>query len=336
MFSTTCWHLKSIWVRAAAPLLMMSDTENIWRMPTRTSAMIVMARRTSTKLLPRREEIAVRRSPETPRSAILGHPHVRRRDGERPRAGLLRDADAPDRIDADDVTRQGRQAPVDDAHVCQHEGRRARDLPAGGRVDRTPLKVAHEYARRVPAGGVVRPERGRDLRHVHIGQAELLVRAASAPDAGLAGVDDVVLIDEEVRTRHGRRVREAGREDAVSVRVADEVDRNELRPGHGGVRADLDERTHVAALHLRKRPLEEDLEVRGRALRLLALPGLGDLASAEDEDDRENPDDHEHLDEAEALSGARSSAGPRAGERKRYAHHENPPFQSEVHAAIRF
>src|SRR3974377_490926 len=101
MFSTTCWHLKSICVRAAAPLLMMSATENIWRIPTRTSAMFVMARRTSTKLLPRRDWAPVRRPRGAQRSAILGHPCKRRV------LDLLRDADAPDRVDADHVTRRG-------------------------------------------------------------------------------------------------------------------------------------------------------------------------------------------------------------------------------------
>src|SRR5271169_4842547 len=118
MFSTTCWHLKSICVRAAAPLLMMSDTENIWRMPTRTSAMMVMARRTSTKLLARREGAPVRRSREAPSSAILGHPlgRICRRGVD-----LLRDADAPDRIDAEQVTRRRLQGPVDDVYVREDE-----------------------------------------------------------------------------------------------------------------------------------------------------------------------------------------------------------------------
>src|ERR1035437_10245061 len=96
MFSTTRWHLKSICVRAAAPLLMMSETENIWRMPTRTSAMIVMARSTSTKLLPRRAHPPDRRSRETRRSAILGHPDETQ--VRVPRSGdLLLHAHAPDR-----------------------------------------------------------------------------------------------------------------------------------------------------------------------------------------------------------------------------------------------
>src|ERR1035441_6039157 len=114
MFSTTCWHLKSICVRAAAPLLMMSDTENIWRMPTRTSAMMVMARRTSTKLLPRRERAPVRRSREVPRSAILGHPRARRV------LDLFRDADGPDRVDADHVTSRRHQGLVDDVRSEEH------------------------------------------------------------------------------------------------------------------------------------------------------------------------------------------------------------------------
>src|ERR1700690_4280676 len=141
MFSTTCSHLKSICVRAAAPLLTMSDTENIWRMPTRTTAMMVMARRTSTKLLPRREGAPLRRSREAPRSAILRHPLglIARRGVD-----LFRDADAPDRVDAEDVARRRHQGPGDDVHVREDERGRARDLPAAGRLNRTPLKVAHE------------------------------------------------------------------------------------------------------------------------------------------------------------------------------------------------
>src|ERR1019366_7264235 len=104
MFSTTCWHLKSICVRAAEPLLTTRDTENIWRMPTRTSAMMVMAMRTSMKLLPRRER----------RLAILGHPlgRIARR-----RVDLLHHANAPDRVDAEHVARRRHEGPVDHAHV---------------------------------------------------------------------------------------------------------------------------------------------------------------------------------------------------------------------------
>src|SRR5258708_28350652 len=131
MFSTTCWHLKSICVRAAAPLLMMSETENIWRMPTRTSAMMVMARRASTKLLPRREKPPALWPREAMRSAILGHPPRRVLD-------LFCDPDAPDRIDTDHVARRRRQCPVDDVHVREHERGRPRDLRVRDRVDRTP------------------------------------------------------------------------------------------------------------------------------------------------------------------------------------------------------
>src|ERR1700690_3653579 len=154
MFSTTCSHLKSICVRAAAPLLTMSDTENIWRMPTRTSAMMVMARRTSTKLLPRRERCL----------AICGHPRASSV------LDLFRDSDAPDRVDCDDVLRRRHQGSVYDVHVREHERGGSGDLPAGEGigVDRTPLKVAHEGERSGPGGppgDVVQPEpvRGRDL-----------------------------------------------------------------------------------------------------------------------------------------------------------------------------
>src|SRR5664280_828420 len=323
MFSTTCWHLKSICVRAAAPLLTMSDTESIWRMPTRTSAMMVMARRTSTKLLPRREEAPVRRSREAPRSAILGHPRGR---VARRGVDLLRDADGPDRVDAEHVARRRIQAPVDDAHVREDEGGRPRDLPAAERIDRTPLKVAHEDARVVPAGGVVRPERGLHLGHVQLGQAELLVDARRAHRARQALHDDVVLGNEEVRAR--RRVDERERVDsAIPVRVADEIDRHVPRRARRDERADLDEGLHVAALHLRERPLEQDLDVGGRALHLLALPGPRDLASADDGDDPEDRDDRQQLDEAEPPPRARSEH-PETGanERKSNAHHAESAF----------
>src|ERR1017187_9837717 len=315
MFSTTCSHLKSICVRAAAPLLTMRETENIWRMPTRTSAMMVMARRTSTKLLPRREREPVRRSRKAPRSAILGHPRVRRV------FDLLRDADGPDRVDAEHVARRRHQGLVDDVHVREDERGRPRDLPAAERVDRTPLKVAHEDARVVPAGGVVRPERRLHLSHVQIGKAELLV------DASHALHDDVVLVDEEVRTGHCRRIRKAGREGAVPVRVSDEIDRHVPRRARRDERADLDEGPHVAALHLRERPLKQDLDVGGRALHLLAFPGPRDLASADDGDDPEDRDDRQQPDEAEPPPRARSGH-PETGanEGKSNAHHAESAF----------
>src|SRR5450759_3517357 len=114
MFSTTCWHLKSICVRASEPLFMMSDTENIWRMPTRTSAMIVIARRTSTKLLPRRAR----------RLAILCHPRAR---GV---LDLLEDTNAPDRIDGEHVARRRHEGPVHDVHVREDQRRRRSELRA--------------------------------------------------------------------------------------------------------------------------------------------------------------------------------------------------------------
>ena len=73
------------------------------------------------------------------------------------------------------------------------------------------------------------------------------------------------------------------------------------------MRADLDERAHVPALHLRERPLKQDLDVGGRALHLLALHGPQDLASAKKEDDREEPDDHQQLDEAESSILSRNA-----------------------------
>src|SRR5450755_693340 len=120
MFSTTCWHLKSICVRAAEPLLTRSETENIWRMPTRTSAMIVMARSTSTKLLPRE----ARRAREARRSAILVHPHAR---GV---LDLLDDADAPDGVDPENEPRRRLELLADDVHVREHERGGRDDLPA--------------------------------------------------------------------------------------------------------------------------------------------------------------------------------------------------------------
>src|SRR5450759_700358 len=270
MFSTTCWHLKSICVRAAAPLLMMSETENIWRMPTRTSAMIVMARSTSTKLLPRRAHPPDRRSRETRRSAILGHPvetQVRV-----PRSGdLLHHAHAPYRIDGDHVLRRRLGGAVDDVHVREGERGRRADLAARERVERTPLKVAHEDARVVPVGGVVGPECGLYLGHVLVGQAELLV------DARQPLHDDVVLVDEEVGVRDRRRVGEWV-DNAVPVRVADEIERHVPRGARRDERADLNEGAHPAALPLRVRPLEENLDVPRGALELLALPGPRDLA----------------------------------------------------------
>src|SRR5664279_3493861 len=159
MFSTTCWHLKSICVRAAEPLLTMSDTENIWRMPTRTSAMMVMATSTSTKLLPRRG----RRAPKARGSAILIHPG-RGRIGPGVAAIDLTDGpDAPDRVDAEQEARRGSEKSVDDVHVREDERGRGADLEARRRGEtdlraggfrahqhRAPLKVAHDDARHVP------------------------------------------------------------------------------------------------------------------------------------------------------------------------------------------
>src|SRR5450759_3838957 len=300
MFSTTCWHLKSICVRAAAPLLMMSETENIWRMPTRTSAMIVMARSTSTKLLPRRAHPPDRRSRETRRSAILGHPvetQVRV-----PRSGdLLHHAHAPDRIDGDHVLRRRLGGAVDDVHVREGERGRRADLAARERVDRTPLKVAHEDARVVPVGGVVGPECGLYLGHVLVGQAELLV------DARQALHDDVVLVDEEVRTAGGthRRIPAERSHGPVLFRVADQVEGHVARHARRDERADLNEGAHAVALHLRQGSLEENPDVGGGALDLLALPGPRDLSSADDEHDPENEEDREQLDQTEAPPAAR-------------------------------
>src|ERR1035437_8321395 len=163
MFSTTCSHLKSICVRAAAPLLMMSDTENIWRMPTRTSAMMVMARSTSTELLPRRARRNLSSAILTPRRG-RGVPD------------LLDDSNAPDRVDAEHVPRRGLERAVDHVHVRQDERGWRADLSArrggaagfrggGFRADRhrAPLEVTHEDTRHGPvrgagAGIFVRPE----------------------------------------------------------------------------------------------------------------------------------------------------------------------------------
>src|SRR5664280_2835815 len=255
MFSTTCWHLKSICVRAAAPLLMMSETENSWRMPTRTSAMIVMARSTSTKLLPRRAHPPDRRSRETRRSAILGHPvetQVRV-----PRSGdLLLHTHTPDRIDGDLVLRRRLGGAVDDVHVREGERGRRADLAAVRDIgDRAPLKVAHEDARVVPVGGVVGPECGLYLGHVLVGQAELLVDARQAPH------DDVVLVDEEVGAAGGthRRIPAERAHGPVLVRVADQVEGHVAHRPRRDERADLNEGAHPAALPLRVCPLEENL-----------------------------------------------------------------------------
>src|ERR1017187_10129735 len=154
MFSTTCWHLKSICVRAAAPLLMMSETENIWRMPTRTSAMMVMARSTSTKLLPRRARAPVRRSLAVRRLAILGHPRARRV------LDLLGDTNAPDRIDAEHVAGRRHERPAYEGRVREDQRGGRGDLAAGGGVHRALLVITSEGARVGTGSGVVRPERG--------------------------------------------------------------------------------------------------------------------------------------------------------------------------------
>src|ERR1035437_3819070 len=328
MFSTTCWHLKSICVRAAAPLLMMSETENIWTRP-----MIVMARSTSTKLLPRRARPPDRRSRETRRSAILGHPDETQ--VRVPRSGdLLHHAHAPDRIDGDHVLRRRLEGAVDDVHVREGERGRRADLAAVRDIgDRAPLKVAHEDARVVPVGGVVGPECGLYLGHVLVGQAELLV------DARQALHDDVVLVDEEVRAagRPAAGVSEERTHGPVLVRVADQVEGHVAHRSRRDERADLNEGAHPAALPLRVRPLEENLDVPRGALELLALPGPRDLASADDDDDADDRDDRHQLDQAESPPAARTGRTQRwADEQSRMIlltlHRESPFLKSEVRA----
>src|ERR1035437_8025929 len=64
----------------------------------------------------------------------------------------------------------------------------------------------------------------------------------------------------------------------VLARVADQVEGHVAPPPRRDERADLNEGAHPAALPLRVRPLEENLDVPRGALELLALPGPRDLA----------------------------------------------------------
>src|SRR5512135_1842824 len=164
MFSTTCWQRKSICVRAAEPLLITRETENIWRIPTRTSAMIVIASRTSTKLDPRARRRRGRheRRPLTASPTGLVHP------GARGVLDLFPDPHAPDGVDAQDVARARPEVADHHVHVRQDERGGPGDLEAARDVDRPALEVAHEGAPVVPVRRVVRPERRLDLRDVRV------------------------------------------------------------------------------------------------------------------------------------------------------------------------
>src|SRR5512140_1199229 len=310
MFSTTCWHLKSICVRAAEPLLTMSDTENIWRMPTRTSAMIVMARSTSTKLLPRARWAR--------RSAILIHPGCGRIGPGIAAVDLTDGPHAPNRVDAEQEACRRSEGSVDDVHVRDDERGRSTDLPArrggeagfrgrGFRTDRhrAPLEVAHDDARHVPGRRVVRPERRFHQVRAVLRQAELLIHAGDPERAGKPLHDDVVLIDEEIGARDRRHLLKAV-EDFVLRLVADQVDGKRTGGSRRHEGAHLHEYRDTPALHFRVRPLEENLDVPRGALELLSLPGFRDLASADDDGDADDHDDRHQLDQAEPSPAVRA------------------------------